>query len=214
MGHHRGRDRAPPCGRGRTVGVFSIATAVGFIFGQLSSGVLVDLFSRSAVYAVVAVFAGIVALACLFVPDQTPDRDHAVTLEHIARETARRLVPTTGTEHLRENGLLWLYLASFLRDMTVLRMSGLIPVNLLDCLHIPSVWMGVILAVNPTVQIAGMFSTGRLSDSVGRKRLIVAALALFAVGTSFSMLQTDVIVFIGDVTPAERESENHVHAST
>ena len=68
MGHHRGRDRAPPCGRGRTVGVFSSAAAVGFMLGQLSSGALIDAFPRSTVYLLVAGFAGCVAVACLFVP--------------------------------------------------------------------------------------------------------------------------------------------------
>lgn len=228
-------ERGGTTDRGRAVGVFSSAAAVGFMAGQLSSGALVDTLSRSGVYLVVAGVLALVALACLLAPDPTPEESGAVTLEHVARETWRRLVPTTGVDHLRRNGLSWLYVASFLRNATVLGMTSLIPVYLLDHLGVPAVWMGVVLAVNPGVQIAGMYLMGRLSDRIGRKRLIVlglfgsgvyslllgvatvpasvpaealvAGLGLFTLGASFSMLQTGIVAFIGDVAPTARESE-------
>jgi MFS family permease len=158
-----------------------------------------------------------------------------VTFERIAQNTVGRLVPTTGIDHLQTNGLQWLYVASFLRSVTVLGMTSLLPVYLVSNVGVSPFVMGILLAINPAVQIAGMYLMGRLSDRVGRKRLIVAGLigsggytlllgltslpgtltgqalvaglGLFCLGISFSALQTGIISFIGDVAPTDRESE-------
>jgi MFS family permease len=221
--------------RGRAVGLFSSAAAVGFMLGQFTSGALIELFPRSTVYFLLAGFTAVVAVACLAVEDPTPDRNHEVTFERIAQNTVGRLVPTTGIDHLQTNGLQWLYVASFLRSVTVLGMTSLLPVYLVSNVGVSPFVMGILLAINPAVQIAGMYLMGRLSDRVGRKRLIVAGLigsggytlllgltslpgtltgqalvaglGLFCLGISFSALQTGIISFIGDVAPTDRESE-------
>ena len=228
-------ERGGESGRGRAVGLFSSAAAVGFMFGQFASGALIELFARSTVYLLLAGFAAIVAVACLVVEDPTPDHDREITLDHIARNTVRRLLPTTGIDHLRTNGLQWLYIASFLRSLTVLGMTSLLPVYLVSNVGVSPFMMGVLLAINPAVQIAGMYLMGRLADDIGRKQLIVGGLVgsgfysfflgfatlpdalflraliagggLFALGAAFSALQTGIIAFIGDVAPVERESE-------
>lgn len=221
--------------RGRAVGLFSSAAAVGFMLGQFASGALIELFARSTVYLMLAGFTAIVAVACLVVEDPTPDRNREVTLGLIAQKTVTRLVPTTGIDHLRTNGLQWLYIASFLRSVTVLGMTSLLPVFLVSTVGVSPFVMGILLAINPAVQIAGMYLMGLLSDRVGRKRLIVAGLVgsggytlllglatvpgtltgealvaglgLFCLGISYSALQTGIISFIGDVAPTDRESE-------
>ena len=228
-------ERGGDGGRGRAVGLFSSAAAVGFMLGQFVSGALIELFARPTVYLLLAGFAAIVALACLLVEDPTPDHDREVTVRNIARTTVGRLLPTTGTDHLRTNGLQWLYVASFLRSLTVLGMTSLLPVYLVSNVGVSPFMMGVLLAINPGVQIVGMYLMGRLADDIGRKQLIVAGLVgsgfysfllgfatlpesmvvraliagagLFALGTAFSALQTGIIAFIGDVAPVERESE-------
>jgi MFS family permease len=228
-------ERGGDSGRGRAVGLFSSAAAVGFMLGQFASGALIELLDRSTVYLLLAGFAAVVAVACLVVEDPTPDPDREVTVRNIARNTVSRLLPTTGTGHLRTNGLQWLYVASFLRSLTVLGMTSLLPVYLVSNVGVSPFVMGVLLAINPAVQIAGMYLMGRLADDIGRKQLIVtglvgsgfysfflglatlpdsplfralvAGVGLFALGTAFSALQTGIIAFIGDVAPVERESE-------
>lgn len=228
-------ERGGDTGRGRAVGLFSSAAAVGFMFGQFASGALIELFARSTVYLLLAAFAAIVAVACLVIEDPTVDHDREVTVALIARTTVSRLVPTTGIDHLRTNGLQWLYVASFLRSLTVLGMTSLLPVYLVSNVGVSPFMMGVLLAINPAVQIAGMYLMGRLADDIGRKQLIIAGLVgsgfysflmgfatlpdtlfvraliaglgLFALGAAFSALQTGIIAFIGDVAPVERESE-------
>ncbi|WP_435178507.1 MFS transporter [Halorussus sp. AFM4] len=228
-------ERGGDSGRGRAIGLFSSAAAVGFMFGQFASGALIELFARSTVYLLLAGFAAVVAVACLVVEDPTPDHDREVTLALIAQETVSRLLPTTGIDHLRTNGLQWLYVASFLRSLTVLGMTSLLPVYLVSNVGVSPLLMGVLLGINPAVQIAGMYLMGRLADDIGRKLLIVVGLVgsgfysfllglatlpdslflralvagagLFALGAAFSALQTGIIAFIGDVSPVERESE-------
>lgn len=230
-------ERGGDDGRGRAIGVFSSGAAVGFMLGQLLSGVLVDALDRSTGYLVIAAVAGAVAVVCLVVEDPGGGRATGgrVTPRRLWRETIRRVVPTTGTAHLRRNGLHWLFVASFLRNSTVLGLSSLLPVYLVTDVGVSPFVMGVVLAVNPAVQILGMYGMGRLSDRVGRRTLVlfglagsglhstvlalavlpgsvrvralVAAAGLFTLGISFSALQTGVVAFIGDVAPDGRESE-------
>lgn len=228
-------ERGGDAGRGRAVGLFSSAAAVGFMLGQFASGALIELFARSTVYLLLAVFSTIVAVACLVIEDPTPDPNRKITINQIAQYIVRRLLPTTGIDHLRTNGLQWLYVASFLRSLTVLGMTSLLPVYLVSNVGVSPFMMGILLAINPAVQIGGMYLMGRLADDIGRKQLIVVGLAgsgfysfflglatlpdlllfrvliagvgLFALGAAFSALQTGIIAFIGDVAPVERESE-------
>jgi MFS family permease len=95
--------------------------------------------------------------------------------------------------------------------------------------------MGGLLAINPTAQIGFMLAFGYLADAVGRKPPIVAgmagsggfalvaaaatlpagllaraglaALAFVVVAASYSLMTVGALALIGDVAPAERESE-------
>ncbi|WP_143423237.1 MFS transporter [Halegenticoccus soli] len=222
--------------RGRSVGLFSSAQAIGFTCGQLAAGTLLGLLAPWSLYLVVTALTAVVALAALVVEDPTPTRDRTPTVREILAEVRRRLLPeATSRDHLESNGLKWLYAAVFLRNATVIGISSLLPVYLVSELDVSEPVMGVVLAINPAVQIAFMYVLGRAADTVGRKPLIVggmvgtaihgfvmaaailpadvglraavAGVSMFTLGAAFSALTTGSISFIGDVAPTERESE-------
>lgn len=220
--------------RGRAIGLFSSAGAVGFMGAQFASGALISALPRPSVYLLLAGIASVVAVAAAFVEEPVADRG-SVSLATLAGEIRDRLVPTTGGAHLRRNGLRWLYVASFLRNMTVLGFVTLLPVYFVQDIGVTPTVMGILLGVNPATQIGGMYVTGRLADAVGRKplivagytgsglyalilaaatapgsvflRAVVAGLGMLVLGVAFSAAQTGVVSFIGDVAPTERESE-------
>jgi MFS family permease len=222
-------------GRGRAIGLFNSAAAIGFMVAQFAAGALIEALPRSLVYLLLTGIASIVAIAAAFVDEP---RDHAadsISIAEIGSEIRSRLVPTTSSAHLRQNGLRWLYVASFLRNMTILGFVTLLPVYFIQDVGVTPTVMGILLGVNPAIQIGGMYALGRLADVVGRKPLIVAGYAgsgLYAailatatipesvffraviagigmsvLGAAFSAVQTGVISFIGDVAPPDRESE-------
>jgi MFS family permease len=222
--------------RGRAIGLFSSAAAVGFMSAQFAAGALISALPRPAVYLLLAAIASVVAVAAVLVDEPTGGGGpEAISLATLASEIRDRLVPTTGGTHLRRNGLRWLYVASFLRNMTVLGFVTLLPVYFIREVGVTPTMMGILLGVNPATQIGGMYVTGRLADVIGRKPLIVAGYAgsglyalilatatipgsvflrasvagigMLVLGVAFSAAQTGVVSFIGDVAPPERESE-------
>lgn len=224
--------------RGRSVGFFNSARAVGFTGGQLLVGVLLGLLAPPALYAVIAGVSLVATVAAIFVVDPTPDPDVDPTFDELAGEVRRRLLPAVeDREHLRTNGLRWLYVALAVRNMTVLGTMSLMPVFLTaeSAVGVSEFLMGALLALNPASQTVFMYLFGRVADGWGRKPLIVigmagsglfalvaaaaaipaaeparvavAVLAFVTVGASFSSMTTGAIAFIGDVAPVERESE-------
>lgn len=228
--------RGGEAGRGRAVGFFNSARAVGFAGGQFTAGALLGLLAPTGLYLVVAAVSLLATLTVLLVEDPTPTPEEAPTVREVAAAVRERLLPAAGERgHLRVNGLRWLYVALALRNMTVLGVSSLMPVYLTAVLGAPEVVMGAILAINPVGQAAFMYLFGRVADVVGRKpliaagmagsagygvvgglavlpgwypaRVVVAGLALAVLAAAYSAMTTGAIAFIGDVAPAERESE-------
>ncbi|QHS18397.1 MFS transporter [haloarchaeon 3A1-DGR] len=221
--------------RGAAVGLFGSAAAAGSVFGRGASGPMIDWLTPSSVYLFLAGLGGLVAILCLFIadPTPTPDADGPAFGDRLRQ----RLLPGVGegTAHLRVNGLHWLYVASFLRNATVIGIASLLPVYFVSELGLAAVTMGVILGINPATQVIGMYSFGKLSDGTGRKglitgglagsglsalvvagasifpalrvRAVVASLGMIVLGLAFSGLQTGSVTFIGDVAPTDRESE-------
>jgi MFS family permease len=157
-------------------------------------------------------------------------------VREVGREVKRRLLPAKADrEHLRTNGLRWLYVALALRNMTVLGVMSLMPVYLTGPVGVSAVLMGAILAINPAGQAVFMVVFGRIADAAGRKplvvagmagsglfgilaglaslpatgglRIAVAVLAFVTIAAAFSAMTTGALAFIGDVAPADRESE-------
>lgn len=227
-------ERGGESGRGRSVGLFSSAQAVGFAAAQLLAGFVLGAFAPWVLYLLVAAFAAVVVLAALVLDDPTPDAPRSVG--DVAGEVRRRLFPSkAGRRHFRRNGLRWLYVAVFLRNATVIGTTSLLPVYLVSTLGVSEFTMGVLLAINPAGQILFMYLVGRVADDSGRKSLItlgmagsgafpvltaaasfpasaaariaLAAAGMAALAAAFSALRVGAVSFIGDVAPENRESE-------
>ena len=223
-------------GRGRSIGFFNSATALGFTLAQLLAGVLLGVLVPAEVLGVVAGISGLATLVLVWLADPTPDPAAEPTLDELLAAIRSRLLP--GAEeraHLRTNGLRWLYVALAVRNMTVLGVGSLLPPYLLDGVGVTTVVMGLLLAINPAGQTAFMYVFGRVADTAGRKPLIVGGMAasgLYAVvvavagvvgpqilriavaagafvllGGAYSAMTTGALAFIGDVVPTAREAE-------
>jgi MFS family permease len=232
-------ERGGGSGRGRSLGFFNSARGVGLSGGRLAAGVLLGLLLPSALFVVVVAFSLLSTVAAVFVDtdvvstDGTPDR---LAPRSLVAAVRRRLLPgVEEREHLRRNGLRWLYVALALRNATVIGVVALMPVYLPGRLGLSEFAMGALLALNPTGQAVFMVLFGRIADDSGRKglvvlgmagsaafalvaaaatvpststgRLAVAAVAFVLIAASFSAMTTGALAFIGDVAPPERESE-------
>ncbi len=222
--------------RGRSVGFYNSARAVGFTGGQSAAGALLGFFVPTNLFFVIAGLSLFSTLAVLAVADTGPRPSTEPTLSEVFSIVRRRLLPAPEDRaHLRTNGLGWLYVALALRNITVLGVSSLMPVYLPQSLGLTEFWMGVVLAINPAGQSVFTLLFGRVSDATGRKRLIVlgiagstgfplvaaaasipssntvqlvvAAAAFVLLAASFSAMIVGALAFIGDVAPPERESE-------
>ena len=229
-------ERGGTTARGESLGFFNSAQALGFTAAQVLAGVLLGLVAPWTLYLFVAVVSAVVAVAAVFIDDPTPSADRSPSRGELLGEMRDRLFPAPeNRDHLRRNGLGWLYGAALVRNTTVLGISGLLPVYLLSEVGVSELVMGLLLAINPAGQVLFMYLFGRLSDGWGRKPLIVAgmggagvhalvmagavlpgalslragvaALGLFVLAAAFSAEMTGTYAFIGDVAPADRESE-------
>lgn len=234
-------ERGGAGGRGRAVGNFNSFHAAGAGSGQFVAGVLLGALAPSGVYYVVA---GVSLLATAVVAlvdtgDSTPDPD----AESVPTEVRSRLLPAADErDHLRTNGLGWLYLGLSGRQAAVSGVGALMPVYIVSTLALPELWMGAILAFNPLSQTALMYYLGGVVDEAGRKPMIalgmagsagfglvaaaavlapagLPAAAVVAVGyvvlaAAYSAMWTGSVAFVADVAPENRESELMGLAST
>jgi MFS family permease len=222
--------------RGQSVGYFNSTRALGFAGGQLTAGVLLGLLVPDQLFLVIAGLSVVSTLAVIVLTDPTNAQDKAPSASELLTEVKDRLLPAAGERgHLMTHGLAWLYVALAVRNMTVLGTTALAPPYLVHVVGVSEPVMGVVLSANHGVQVVAMLLLGLMADRAGRKPLIVAGMAgsgLFALlaalattpppgvtrvlvaggaflvlGTSFSAMSTGAVSFIGDVAPADRESE-------
>lgn len=234
-------ERGGADGRGRAVGNFNSFHAAGAGGGQFVAGVLLGTLAPSGVYHVVA-GVSLLATAVVALVD-TGDADPDPAAESMLAAVRSRLLPAAGErDHLRTNGLGWLYLGLSSRQAAVSGVGALMPVYIVTTLALPEVWMGAILAFNPVSQTALMYYLGGVVDEAGRKPMIalgmagsagfglVVAAAAFAPGGlpaaavvaagyvvlagAYSAMWTGSVAFVADVAPANRESELMGLAST
>ena len=228
---HGGRE-----GRGRALGSFNSAMAVGVTVGQLAVGVLLASLAPQGLFLVIAAISLVSTVAVALVADPIPPPETAPTIAEIVAEVRTRLLPAREDRgHLRTNGLRWLYVAISLRSMSALGVLGLMAPFLITEVGVSPYVMGGLLAINSAAQTVFMVLFGRVADGIGRKPLIVfglggsaamglvaaaatvpdtllvragvVAVAMLLAAASYSALQTGALAFIGDVAPVERESE-------
>lgn len=223
-------------GRGRSIGSFNSARSVGFTGARFFAGVLLGLLAPGSVYLVVAGVSLTAMVAAALIDDPTPDRDVKPSLSELGAEIRTRLLPAIGErDHLTTNGLQWLYVALALRNMSWLGLASLLPIFLIAEVGASEFAMGVLLALAPVVEVAGMYAFGWAADAFGRKPLVTvgiaghvlvgvvmaaatfpasplvgqvtAGTAMVLKGIGFSAMVAGTIAFIGDVAPVDRESE-------
>ncbi|MFB6210882.1 MAG: MFS transporter [Halobacteriales archaeon] len=223
-------------GRGRSIGFFNSARAVGFTGAQLGAGFLLGIMLPGELFFVVAAISLMSTVAVAFLSDPAPQPAGEPTVAEVISEVRTRLVPAVeNRDHLRTNGLQWLYVALALRNMTVLGVGSLLPPYLIDNVGVSAFVMGALLALNPGSQTVCMYAFGKIADAAGRKPLIVGGMAgsalyaillagailpstvlvraivagggLLLLGAAYSAMTTGTLAFIGDVAPDVREGE-------
>ena len=220
--------------RGHSFGIYNSARSVGGIGRRVLAGYLLGVLAPSDLYLYVSVGTLLAVTGTAFILDPTPDR--TITETSLLAEVRRRLFPAAGErEHLRRNGLQWLYVGLALRNTAWKGVVSVAPVFLVSNVGVTEFLMGIILAISPTFRMLFMYLFGDVSDAIGRKPLIVGGLAASALpvvlltaallpaslthraviagsayfthALAFSALTIGSVAFIGDTAPIDRESE-------
>ena len=222
--------------RGRSVGFYNSARSAGAISGRLGVGYFIGLFVPTHLYLLVVVLGLIGTGFTVFLHDPTPKPSDPLTASRLLGEIRNRLIPRgAGDAVFRKNGLGWLYVGIVLRNMTEKGFISVIPVYLVADVGMSEFTMGAVLAISPVVRIVSMYGFGRLSDAIGRKKLIVGGLGgsglqalvivaallptaqILRIGVSstaflthavtYSALTVGTIAFVGDVAPTDGKSK-------
>jgi MFS family permease len=222
--------------RGHSFGIYNSARSVGGIGRRVLAGFLLGVLAPSDLYLYVSVGTLLAATGTILILDPTPTPRGRVTGPALVREIRRRLFPAVDErEHLRRNGLQWLYVGLALRNTAWKGVVSVAPVFLVSNVGVSEFVMGLVLAISPTFRMFFMYLFGRASDAIGRKPLITAGLAgsvlpvvlltaallpaatayravvagsaYFAHALVFSALAIGSVAFIGDTASTDRESE-------
>lgn len=167
--------------RGRAVGFYNSVVSVGGIGGRVLVGVLLGLLLPQSLYLVVAAMSFVSAFAVLGLTDPTPTPDRTLTPRELGGEIRARLLPGLDElDHVRANGLQWLYLALVLRNTTQKGIGSVLPVFLTAAagvgVGVDEFTMGLMLAVSPALRTVLMYAFGAVTDRIGRKPLITGGL--------------------------------------
>lgn len=202
-------ERGEESTRGRSVGFFTSTRSIGSAASQFGAGVLLGYFFPQQLYLIATGFSAVTILAVLLLEDPTPDPENDLEWADFSEQVRERIVPTGIVSRL-DTGLRWMYIALVLRNVTVMGTMSLMPVYILQQVGSSEFTMGVLLGLGPAVQIASMYAVGRLSDSMGRKPLLLVGVAgsgLFPLAASAALLAPalvvrEVVVGLGFVTKA------------
>ena len=196
--------------RARNLSYLSSAREVGFMLGSATAGFVLALLGYRGSFVLFAILP-LAALPMLFRLTETGAGG--------VRTRTRSL------SLLRIGGLRSLYLGTVLRQMGNTGAGSLIFVYMAT-LGISTGSMGLLNALNPTMQIVAMLIFGRLADRIGRRRVFLlgfllstVVMVLYAVsrnaaglaaafstlGFAFPALYIGSTAYIGDLVPLEKQ---------
>lgn len=222
--------------RGRSVGFFKSASALGDVGAQALVGVLLGALAPSELYLFVAAVGLLGTVVLVAVEDpapQTPERP--LRARTALRDLRERALPDAAERRtLRETGLSTLYVGLALRHVAVKGVGSLVPIYLVAQVGFSTVTMGLLLTLGPATQLLAQPVVGRVADAGHRKRLVVvgiaasggyalllagatlpadgelrllaAGLSFVVVAAAFAAMDMGTIAIIGDAVPASRES--------
>jgi MFS family permease len=215
--------------RGRRMGVFTVAQAVGLLSGSVLGGFLSTVLAFRSGFLVITAVSSLGTLGALFV---TGEAGIAETGEISWRALLRKTLPSFNAvrsdEELSACGLTNLYLGIVLRKAGIVGVYGLLMVFLQEKRNITPFVSGSLSAINPALQVLSMPMWAPAADRLGRKRVLLVGYALsiatplmmllsnafwlligafVVLGVGFAAFITGATTFIGDVAPPEKEGE-------
>lgn len=212
--------------RGKTLASYHTSRAIGFLIGWGAAGIVLDALGFDLTFTALAGVGMTGFLVALFI--RGIDAPEPVTAREVWEKARDRWIPSKGDASLKEKGLNYLLLGIFLRKTAFIGFFSLIAVYAVDVLGLTASLLGIVLAVNPAVQLVLIDFFGTLTDRHGRRKVLlfgflssvpvpfmliyagnplVFGAAYLLLGVSFAALAEGSTAFIGDVAPDKRQGE-------
>jgi len=198
--------------RGKNLSYISSARALGFAFGAIASGYLLEWLGFRCAFLIAA---GLPLLALRFI------------LQLPAENPIKRSRASNALSHALRSGLADLYIALALRQMAVFGAFGLLYIYM-DSLGIPPSRMGIVSSLNMVTQVGALLAFGWLADRIGRRtvfmigfglsvltplqfvilpNLLGMALGYVTLGLGYSSLHVGATAHIGDRVGDDRQGQ-------
>ncbi|MDY6774180.1 MAG: MFS transporter [Candidatus Nanohaloarchaea archaeon] len=212
--------------RAKTLAPYHTSRALGFLIGWGGAGIVLDALGFTLTFAGFTAVGILTFLLTLLVRDV--DSPEEVSFQEVWENAKDRWVPSRHDKLLTSKGLNYLFLGIFLRKMAFIGFFALIAVYAVDVLGHTATLLGLILALNPVMQLLSIDFFGTLADRHGRRRVllfgflssvpvpfllvyasnpVLFALAYGLLGLSFAAVVQGSTAFIGDVAPEDRQGE-------
>ncbi len=185
-----------PDRKGLVMAVHGMGGNVGDATAPLVIGALLATFSWRSV-VVMNVIPGILmsALILIYVGRiHTTEAPHAVRAEPRLDRAARL---RAFASLLRNRALVTLAISSWFRSMTQSGLLTFLPLYLAREMHYPTLWIGACMFALQAAGFAAAPIAGHLSDSVGRRQVIMSSLAMTAVIVLFMAFAGGTTWFVG-----------------
>jgi MFS family permease len=178
--------------RGRASGLWGTSFLLGNVTGPVIGGGLIAISLRAPFLVYAGALLVAIAIVWLFLRNST-----LISADDDAVSTLGLRVA------LRHRTYLAALASSFANGWTAfgVRMA-LTPLFIIEVLHRPSSFAGTAFAVFGAGNVAMLLLSGKLSDSLGRKPLVLAGLVLAAAGTFWMGFTTTVPAFLASIVVA------------